>query len=118
VKEERSEWTANQHLAAVKNKPAKGHYLMRDGRKLSGPHTPEQAVKNYKAMPDSKGVKIVHVKEAEDKYSAAAAKVVQLARKKVKGNRHVDTKPALNIQDKGTHGPIESTPEGETNAKV
>ena len=67
VTEARSEWTANQHLAATAGKPAKGHYLMRDGRRLSGPHSPEDAVKQYKGMSDSKGVKIVHVKEALSK---------------------------------------------------
>lgn len=194
-----SEWSANIHMAqgAGKiNKPAKGHYLMRDGRRLSGPHSPEEAVKQYKGMSDSKGVKIVHVKEAlsadkewyrlkdtvkfppskpdadgnfkmgsslgkdaagyfnkdghfvskgsvwtgikkkhlrkvneyvevdvtsmlmeATKVKKAAEKAISLA-KKAKGNKHVDTEPKLDIQDKGTGGPMETNQEGENHAKL
>ncbi len=121
VKEAReNEWTANQQLAGTSNKPAKGHYLMRDGRRLSGPHTPEQAVGEYKKMSDSKGVKIVHVKEAADKVKKAAEKAISLA-KKAKGNKHVDTQPSLDLQDKGGGGPMGGShegPEGNVDAKV
>ena len=126
-----SEWSANIHMAqgAGKiDKPAKGHYLMRDGRRLSGPHSPEEAVKQYKGMSDSKGVKIVHVKEGVEydvtamlmettKVKKAAEKAISLA-KKAKGNKHVDTEPKLDIQDKGTGGPMETNQEGENHAKL
>lgn len=59
----RSEYDANIKMSQGAKPTQKGHYLMRDGRKLSGPHSPEEAVKQYKGMGDSKGVKIVHVKE-------------------------------------------------------
>ena len=61
-----NEWAANQALAGQTRKKATGHYLVRDGRTLSGPHKPEEAVKAYKGMSDSKGVKIVHVKETHE----------------------------------------------------
>jgi hypothetical protein len=114
-------------------KTAKGHYLMRDGRKLSGPHTPEEAVKAYKNLgsTDPKGVKIVHVKEgveidvtslmlSEDKVKKAAEKAISLA-KNAKGNKHVDTEPSLNLQDKGGSGPMGGShedSEGDVNAKL
>ena len=118
----RSEYDANIHMSKGAEKTAKGHYLMRDGRKLSGPHSPEEAVKAYKGLSsqgtDTKGVKIVHVKEGveidvtvtlitEDKVKEAAQKAISLA-KKAKGNKHVDTEPKLDIQDKGTGGPMEA----------
>jgi hypothetical protein len=94
-----------------------GHYLMRGGRKLSGPHTPDEAVKQYKGMSDSKGVKIVHVKEASDnKLKKAANKAIAIAKNNVK----VDTKPALNIPAHGTHGPMEAShsDSGAEDAKI
>lgn len=114
-----NEWAANQALAGQAHKPAKGHYLMRDGRRLSGPHSPEDAVKQYKSMSDSKGVKIVHVKEThqfdvthelifEDKYKKAVDKAINL-KKKAKGNKHVDTEPKLDMVDKGTNSPMEDS---------
>jgi len=122
----RSEYDANIKMSQGAGKTAKGHYLMRDGRRLSGPHSPEDAVKQYKGMSDSKGVKIVHVKEgveidvttlmlSEDKVKQAAQKAISLA-KKAKGNKHVDTEPKLDIVDKGTHGPIQANDEGGHNA--
>ena len=130
VAEARNEYDANIHMAQGAQKTEKGHYLMRDGRKLSGPHSPEEAVKAYKGLSsqgtDTKGVKIVHVKEGveidvtvtlitEDKVKEAAQKAISLA-KKAKGNKHVDTKPSLDIQDKGTGGPMETNQEGDTHA--
>jgi hypothetical protein len=127
----RSEYDANIHMSQGAKPTQKGHYLMRDGRKLSGPHTPEQAVKAYKGLAsqgtDTKGVKIVHVKEgvetdvtsmilSEAKVKEAAQKAVALS-KKAKGNKHVDTKPSLDIEDKGTGGPME-TNQGDENAKI
>lgn len=130
-----SEYGANIQMAASAGKAskpaAKGHYLMRDGRKLSGPHSPEGAVKAYKDMSDSKGVKIVHVKEGVEtdvtqmimeasgtnKYKKAAEKAISLA-KKAKGNKHVNTQPELNIQDKGGSGPIESNHQEEGDGKL
>jgi hypothetical protein len=128
VKEAReNEWSANVHMAAgagKASKPAKGHYLMRDGRRLSGPHTPEAAVGEYRKMSDSKGVKIVHVKEGveydvtltimeESKVKKAAQRAIKLAKDAKKGK--VDTKPTLDVADKGSGGPINGsleTPEG------
>lgn len=121
-----NEWAANQALSGQASKAAKGHYLMRDGRRLSGPHSPEDAVREYKKMSDSKGVKIVHVKEthhfdvtfeliSEDKVKTAAKKAVDL-KKKAKGNKHVDTEPKLDIADKGTAGAMEGSNEGGDNA--
>ena len=145
-----SEYNANIQMAQGSQKTAKGHYLMRDGRKLSGPHSPEEAVKAYKGLAaqgtDTKGVKIVHVKEGveidvtvvlmeganamavaslmnqksgKDKVKKAAEKAISLA-KKAKGNKHVDTEPKLDIQDKGGGGPIEGSHEqdGEVRANV
>lgn len=124
-----SEWQANAHLAGSVGKTAKGHYLMRGGRTLSGPHSPQDAVREYKKMSDSTGVKIVHVKEsqqydvtntlleASNKYKKAAEKAVSLA-KKAKSNKHVDTKPTLDIADKGTTGPIEADTNGVEHAKI
>ena len=82
-------------------------------------------MKEYKKMSDSKGVKIVHVKEthqfdvtreliSEDKVKKAAKLAVDL-KKKAKGNKHVDTEPKLDMIDKGTNGPIEGS-NGEDNA--
>jgi hypothetical protein len=130
-----SEWTANIQMAKSSIKTPSGHYLMRDGRKLSGPHSPEDAVKHYKALSaqgtDTKGVKIVHVKEthsfdvtnsllSEAKVKEAAAKAISLS-KKAKGNKHVDTEPKLDIHDKGGGGPMGGThegPEGGVDAKI
>jgi len=133
----RSEYDANINMAQSSKPTAKGHYLMRDGRKLSGPHSPDEAVKAYKGLSsqgtDTKGVKIVHVKEGVEtdvtamlmetlavagvsKYKKAAQKAVTLA--KAKGNKHVDTKPTLNLPDKGTGGPVEGSEQGERNGKV
>lgn len=128
VKEAReSEWAANQALAGNVSKSAKGHYLVRDGRKLSGPHSPEDAVKAYKGMSDSKGVKIVHVKEthefdvtreliSEAKVKEAAQKAVNL-KKKAKGNKHVETEPKLDLPDRVNTTTL-SADEGQDNAKV
>lgn len=125
-----NEYSANIQLAGQVRPKQPGHYLMRDGRKLSGPHTPEQAVKSYKALGDSKGVKIVHVKEGveidvtamlmetENKYDKAAQKAIKLARKNAKGNKHVDTEPKLNLPDKGTGGPMEGSESGERNDRI
>jgi len=112
INEGRNEYDANLQMAASTSKPAKGHYLMRDGRRLSGPHTPDEAVRKYKDMNDSKGVKIVHVKEDDDKYKKAVMKAVSL-KKKAKGNKHVDTEPKLNMPDKGTSAPLEGTSSNE-----
>jgi hypothetical protein len=128
-----SEWTANQQLSGQASKSAKGHYLMRDGRKLSGPHSPEEAVKAYKNLSsqgtDTKGVKIVHVKEthmyeislrdliAEAKVEAAAKKAISL-KKKAKGNKHVETEPKLDIPDRTNTGTIEGNPQEQENAKI
>lgn len=113
VKEAReNEWAANRALAGQSSKPEKGHYLMRDGRRLSGPHSPEDAVKEYKKMNDSKGVKIVHVKEthqfdvtreliSEDKVKKAAKLAINL-KKKANGNKHVNTEPTLDTPRTGT----------------
>jgi hypothetical protein len=107
-------------------KKAPGHYLMKGGRTLSGPHEPHEAVKAYKGLSDSKGVKIVHHTNegvdvdvttqmlSEDKVKQAAQKAIVLA-KKAKGNKHVDTEPSLDIVDKGTHGPIQADDEGGHN---
>jgi hypothetical protein len=122
----RSEYDANIKMSQGAGKTAKGHYLMRDGRRLSGPHSPEDAVKQYKGMGDSKGVKIVQVKEgvmtdvttqmlSEDKVKQAAQKAITLA-KKAKGNKHVDTQPKLDLVDKGINGPIQADDEGGHNA--
>jgi hypothetical protein len=131
-RESRSEYTANMAMSGG-NKQAKGHYLMKDGRKLSGPHEPHEAVKAYKGLADSKGVKIVHVKEGvetdvtnflmeadaskTDKYKKAAQKAISLS-KKAKGNKHVDTEPKLELQDKGGNGPIESNHKEENDGKL
>jgi hypothetical protein len=149
--EARNEYDANIQMAQSSQKTAKGHYLMRDGRKLSGPHSPEEAVKAYKGLAaqgtDTKGVKIVHVKEGvevdvtailmegasamavaslmnqkkpgQDKVKKAAEKAISLA-KKAKGNKHVDTEPKLEVADKGTGGPMEGSHEqdGEVRANV
>jgi hypothetical protein len=128
-----SEWTANQQLSGQASKSAKGHYLMRDGRKLSGPHSPEEAVKAYKNLSsqgtDTKGVKIVHVKEthmyevslndllAEAKVEKAAKLAISL-KKKAKGNKHVETEPKLDIPDRTNTGTIEGNPQEQENAKV
>jgi hypothetical protein len=47
----------------------------------------------------------------------AAQKAISLA-KKAKSNKHVDTEPALNLQDKGTGGPIEGSEQGERNDRL
>lgn len=124
-----SEYTANLQLSGGSaSKAAKGHYLMRDGRRLSGPHSAQDAVRSYKDLADSKGVKIVHVKEDAEldvtstlleavKVKAAAEKAISLA-KKAKGNKHVDTEPKLDIQDKGTGGPIEANDDAENRVKL
>lgn len=111
-------------------KKAAGHYLMKGGKTLSGPHAPHEAVKAYKGLSDSKGVKIVHhttegvetdvtsmLMEGSDKYKNAAEKAVKLARAK-KGNKHVDTEPKLNLPDKSTGGPMEGSHEGERNGQI
>jgi hypothetical protein len=113
----------NMSQGATKKAP--GHYLMKGGRAISGPHSPDEAVKQYKGMSDSKGVKIVqHTGEGTDidvttqilseaKVRDAAKKAVTLAKKE--GNKHVDTAPALKLQDKGTGGPVEGSEQGERN---
>jgi hypothetical protein len=110
-------------------KKAPGHYLMKGGRTISGPHEPHEAVRAYKNLPDSKGVKIVHhtnegteidvtaLMLSEDKVKKAAEKAISLA-KKAKGNKHVDTQPTLDVADKGTHGPIEGSEQGERNDRL
>jgi len=137
-----NEWSANIHMAqgaGKAGKPAKGHYLMRDGRKLSGPHSPEEAVKAYKSLDtagkgDSKGVKIVHVKEGveynvtailmEDKWSDGSKQRLaaerdrrdtQLARMDAnrKKNKAVIVSHHKNMLEKGykyTHSDGISTP--------
>ena len=137
-----NEWSANIHMAqgaGKAGKPAKGHYLMRDGRKLSGPHSPEEAVRAYKDMAtgnkgDSKGVKIVHVKEGveynvtailmEDKWSDGSKQRLaaerdrrdtQLARMDAnrKKNKAVIVSHHKNMLEKGykyTHSDGISTP--------
>ena len=82
---------------AQKSSPQPGHYLMRGKRKLSGPHSPEEAVKTYKNLghDSSKGVKIVHVKEAsEQKVKDTAKKLILKAKGKLKGQT-ANTKPEL-----------------------
>jgi len=83
---------------AQKSSPQPGHYLMRGKRKLSGPHSPEEAVKTYKNLghDSSKGVKIVHVKEAsEQKVKDTAKKLILKAKGKLKGQTTANTKPEL-----------------------
>jgi hypothetical protein len=112
----RSEYDANASLAGNVKPTKPGHYLMRDGRKVSGPHSSGEIVGKYKDLADSKGVKIVHVKE-DTKVKKAAQKAISLA-KKAKGNKHVDTEPSLDLKDKGTGGPMEGSHEGERNEKL
>jgi hypothetical protein len=172
-----NEYYANQQMADSSKKKAPGHYLSRDGRHISGPHTSSAALDKYKSMGNNHGVKIVQVKEDveidvtaflleisnrhddtddsgmsksqkqkdferkfdrkerqkkaeqrkmdkayanrdlsdnmyESKVKKAAQKAISLA-KKAKGNKHVDTEPSLDIQDKGTGGPMEGSHESD-----
>lgn len=54
---------------------------------------------------------------SSSKYDKAIKKIV-LSKKNVKGNKHVDTEPKLNLPDKGTGGPIEGSEQGERNDRL
>lgn len=64
---ERSEYSAFQQMSSTAPKKKSGHYLVRSGRTLSGPHkSPKSAMTAYKEMKDNTNVKIVRVKEDFD----------------------------------------------------
>jgi hypothetical protein len=110
-----NEYTANQQLAQTTKPTQKGHYLMRDGRKLSGPHSPEDAVKAYKNMSvagkgDTKGVKIVHVKEAKSIWSDEEHKRMDANHKRNKAIVVAHHKKMLEKGYKYTHSDGRNTP--------
>jgi len=114
-----SEYRANQQLAGSTPRRQPGHYLTRDGRTLSGPHKPDEAVRAYKDMSDNKNVKIVHVKEAVDnkeKASKVAKRAIALAKSKKKTN--VNVEPELETPSSQMSQPLLQGAEGPTNVRV
>lgn len=121
-----SEYRANQQLAGTTVRRQPGHYLTRDGRTLSGPHKPDEAVRAYKDMSDNRNVKIVHVKEAtnpenkmdnNDKASKVAQRAIALAKsKKKKGN--VNVEPELETPSSQMSQPLLQGAEGPVNVRV
>lgn len=111
-----SEYGANLALAATARKKP-GHYLVRNGQHISGPHDPQGALNKYKDLDDNKGVKIVHIKEANKlqadvkKAGAAVQKAVAAAKAKKKGKTaHVE--PELETPNQATSQPMLQGPEG------
>ena len=111
-----SEYGANLALAATARKKP-GHYLVRNGQHISGPHDPQGALNKYKDMGDTKGVKIVHIKEANKlqadvkKAGAAVQKAVAAAKAKKKG-KTAHTEPELQTPEQATSQPMLQGPEG------
>jgi hypothetical protein len=106
-----SEYRANQQLTGTSPRREPGHYLTRDGRTLSGPHSPQDAVRKYKDMSDSRNVKIVHVKEAvENKDKAKRA--VKMALGKAKKGQTANVEPELNMPHQQTSQPMLQGAEG------
>jgi hypothetical protein len=114
------------NLAKGAGKVQAGYHYRVGGKTVSVHDHPQDALSAYKKG-GSTG-KIVHVKEgvetdvttqilSEDKVKQAAQKAIVLA-KKAKGNKHVDTEPAINLQDKGTGGPVEGSEQGERNDRL
>lgn len=106
-----SEYSANLALAQTARKKP-GHYLVRNGQHISGPHDPQGALNKYKDMSDNTGVKIVHIKEANKlqadvkKAGAAIKKAMKNAKKKT---ANVD--PELETPSQQTSQPILQGPE-------
>ena len=111
-----SEYGANLALAATARKKP-GHYLVRNGQHISGPHDPQGALNKYKDLDDNKGVKIVHIKEANKlqadvkKAGAAVQKAVAAAKAKKKG-KTAHTEPELQTPEQATSQPMLQGPEG------
>ena len=106
-----SEYSANLALAATARKKP-GHYLVRNGQHISGPHDPQGALNKYKDMSDNTCVKVVHIKEANKlqadvkKAGAAIKKAMKNAKKKT---ANVD--PELETPSQQTSQPILQGPE-------
>lgn len=119
------DYSAHMSLVqGVKRKP--GHYLTKYGSELSGPHpSPSHAVKAYKDLHDTSGVKIVHVKESvndvkyekidrkkvpnkasERKAERAKDRAISLAKeKKGKGKGVINKEPVLDLPKVNTSQP-------------
>lgn len=113
-----SEYRANMQLAGTARKKP-GHYLVRNGQHISGPHDPQGALNKYKGMSDNTGVKIVHIKEAanSDKAKQATQKAIFAAKAKKKGKTaHVE--PELETPSASTSQPLLQGPEGADNANI
>lgn len=117
-----SEYSANLALVdTARKKP--GHYLVRNGQHISGPHDPQGALNKYKDMDDNKGVKIVHIKEAnklqKDMKKAGAAVQRAMAQAKRKKGKTANVDPELETPKAGTSQPMLQGPEGvDDNAAV
>lgn len=122
---DRSEYAANQQLSGnTRGKP--GHYLVKNGIKISGPHdSMDNAYSEYRKLDDVRGVKILHMREdtvdpkqaTEKKVKAAAEKAVTLAKKKIKGNQTANTKPELPMPNTQTSQPALMGSEQESESK-
>lgn len=120
---DRSEYQANMQLGDnARKKP--GHYLVRNGTKISGPHdSMDNAYSEYKKLDDIRGVKIQHMREeidiqeaTEKKVKAAAEKAVSLAKKKMKG-KTANTEPELPMPNTQTSQPALMGSEQESESK-
>jgi hypothetical protein len=104
-----SEYGANMALAATARKKP-GHYLVKNGQHISGPHDPQGALNKYKDMGDNTGVKIVHIKEANKlqadvkKAGAAIQKAMNAAKARKKG-KTANVEPELETPNQGTSQP-------------
>ena len=122
-----SEYRANQQLAGTSPRRKPGHYLVRNGSTLSGPHEPTDAVRKYKGMSDNTGVKIVHVKEATQPENAVdnkgkADKITQRAialskAKKLKG-KTANVEPELETPTAQMSQPVLQGAEGPPNVRI
>lgn len=111
-----SEYRANMQLAGTaRRKP--GHYLVRNGSTLSGPHEPHDALRKYKDMSDSSGVKIVHIKEAKNDKAKEVAQKALLSAKNKKG-KTANIEPEMETPSASTSQPMLQGPEGADNARV
>lgn len=120
---DRSEYQANAQLQG-KSSGKPGHYLVKDGRKISGPHdSMDNAYSEYRKLDDVRGVKIQHMREeidvqgaTEKKVKAAAEKAITLAKKK-KGNQTANTKPELPMPNTQMSQPALMGSEQESESK-
>jgi hypothetical protein len=109
-----SEYRANMQLAGTARKKP-GHYLVRNGQHISGPHDPQGALNKYKDMGDNTGVKIVHIKEA-NKLQADVKKAGRVIQKALKKKKTANVEPELETPNQGTSQPALMGAENDNNS--